>query len=165
MTLTTSDPVFTPGLIHFRSSSTCMLRGVVKHQSFHTVLRMSEELNIHTRTVALIWPRAQDTLNDNTLDLNLLYRYHPVRQQSSIGSPQAASGPPASCFLAPELLFLHHVFWLGQHMYTGTCLHANDTQTAGSLTAASATFNFHFRSSSRIHILPVVRVWKWRVYK
>ena len=54
----------------------------------------------------------------------------------------------------PELFFLHYVFWLGQHVYTGTCLHVNDTQTAGSLTAVSATFNFHFRlrSSSHIHI-------------
>ena len=36
-------------------------------------------------------------------------------------------------FRDSELLFLHHVFRLGQHVYTGTCLHANDTQTAGSL--------------------------------
>ena len=43
---------------------------------------------------------------------------------------------PAGClFVAPELLFLHNVFWLGWHVYTETCLHANDTQTAGSLTA------------------------------
>ena len=75
--------------------------------------------------------------------------------------------PTGYLFVAPELLFLHHVFWLGQYVYTGTCLHANDTQTAGSLTAASKTFNFHFRfrSSSRIHILLLIRDWKWRVSK
>ena len=39
--------------------------------------------------------------------------------------------------ICSKLLLLHHVFWLGQHMYTGTCLNANETQTAGSLTAAS----------------------------
>ena len=52
--------------------------------------------------------------------------------------------PASRLFVAPELLFLHHMFWLGQHVYTGTCLHANDTQTAGSLTAVSAIFNFSF---------------------
>ena len=31
-------------------------------------------------------------------------------------------------FVAPKLLFLHHVFWLGRHVYTATCLHAKDTQ-------------------------------------
>ena len=47
---------------------------------------------------------------------------------------------------------------LGQHLHTWTCLHANDTQTAGSLTAASAIFNFRFSflSSLHIHILPAV---------
>ena len=67
--------------------------------------------------------------------------------------------PPAGLlFVAPELLYPHRVFWLGQHVYTRTCLHANDTQTAGSLTAASTTFNFHFRfwSSSQTEILQAV---------
>ena len=64
----------------------------------------------------------------------------------------------ALLFVAPELLFLHYVFWLGQHVYAGTGLHANDTQTAWSLTAASAIFNFHFHfwSSSHIDILLAV---------
>ena len=79
--------------------------------------------------------------------------------------PPGRIWPAGLLFVAPELLFLHHVFWLGQHVYTGTCLHANDTQTAGSLTAASATFifHFHFRSSLHIYILPIVREGKWRV--
>ena len=66
--------------------------------------------------------------------------------------------PPGRLFVVPKLLFLHHVFWLGQHMYTGTCLCANNTQTGGSLTAASAIFNFHFCfwSSSYSDMLPVV---------
>ena len=73
--------------------------------------------------------------------------------------PPGRIRPTSLLFVAPELLFLHYVFWLGQHVYTGTCLHANDTQTAGSLTAASATFNVHFcfRSSLRIYILSIVR--------
>ena len=68
------------------------------------------------------------------------------------------SSPVVLLFVAPELLFLHHVFWLGQHVYAGTWLHASDTQTAGSLTAASAIFNFHFHfwSSLHIYILPAV---------
>ena len=58
-----------------------------------------------------------------------------------------------------KLLFLHYVFWLGQHVYTRTCLHANVTQTAGSLTAASTIFNFHFRFWSTLcnHVLPLVK--------
>ena len=32
--------------------------------------------------------------------------------------------PAGHLFVAPKLLFLNNVFWLGQHMYTGTCLHA-----------------------------------------
>ena len=60
--------------------------------------------------------------------------------------------------MAPELLFPDHVFWLGQHVYTRTCIHANNTQTAGSLAAVSAIFNFHFcfGSSSHIDILKAV---------
>ena len=71
-------------------------------------------------------------------------------------------GPPAFCLWPLNCYSFTNVFWLGQHMYTRT---ANDTQTAGSLTNASTIFNFYFRfrSSSRIHILPVVRDWKWRV--
>ena len=73
--------------------------------------------------------------------------------------------PASLLFMALELLFLHYVFWLGRHVYTGSCLHASNTQTAGSLTAASSTFNFHFpfQSSSRINILQTVRDWKWHV--
>ena len=100
------------------------------------------------------------------LNCVLLYLTHPPPASTSYCSVSPISAvlnrliqPTGLLFVAPELLFLHHVFWLSQHVYTGTCLHANDTQTAGLLTAASATFNFHFRfrSSSRIHILPVVR--------
>ena len=66
---------------------------------------------------------------------------------------------PASCLWPPNCYSFTIVFRFGQHVYTGTCLHANDTQTAGSLSAMSTTFNFsfHFWSSLRIHILPVVR--------
>ena len=67
---------------------------------------------------------------------------HTINQWSSIGG---------LLFVAPELLFLYCVFWLGQHVYTRTCLHANDTQSAGSLTAVSAIFNFHFRFWSSSH--------------
>ena len=35
--------------------------------------------------------------------------------------------------MGPELLFLHYVFWFGQHVYMETCLHANDTQMGHSL--------------------------------
>ena len=73
---------------------------------------------------------------------------HPLYQWSS-------SSPLAAYFLAPELLFLYHVFWLGQHMYTGTCLHANDTQTAESLTAARAILN-SFLEQFAIDILAAV---------
>ena len=41
--------------------------------------------------------------------------------------PHPACWPPS---VAPKLLFLHYVFWLGRHVYTRTCLHANKTQTA-----------------------------------
>ena len=66
--------------------------------------------------------------------------------------------PASLLFVAPGLLFLHYVFWLGWHVYTGTCLHANDTQTARSLTAASTIFNFHFSfwSISHVYILLAV---------
>ena len=59
--------------------------------------------------------------------------------------------PAGLLFVAPELLFFHYVFWLGQHVYTRTCLHANDTQTAWSLSAVSADFNFHFCFWSSLH--------------
>ena len=81
------------------------------------------------------------------------------------GRPPGRIWPASLPFVAPELLFPYYVFWLGRHVYTGTCLHANDTKTAGSFTAASATLNFHFRfrSSSRIYTLLAVSNWKWRV--
>ena len=44
--------------------------------------------------------------------------------------PLSQIRPAGRLFVIPKLLFLHYVFWLGQHVYTGTCLHANDTQTA-----------------------------------
>ena len=47
--------------------------------------------------------------------------------------PRAASGP-----------HLHYVFHLGQQVYTGTCLHANDTQTTGSFTVAVQFLTFTF---------------------
>ena len=53
---------------------------------------------------------------------------------------------------APNCYSFTMSFWLGQHVYTGTCLHANDTQTAGSLTAVSTIFNFHFCFWSSLHI-------------
>ena len=37
--------------------------------------------------------------------------------------------PAGLLFVVPELLYLHHMFWLGWHVYTGTCLHVNVTQT------------------------------------
>ena len=82
--------------------------------------------------------------------------------------PQQAARPAGLLFVAPKLLFLHYEFWSDQHVITGTCLHANDTHTAESLTAASAIFNFHFCfwSSSHIDILPAVGAQiarKWRV--
>ena len=64
--------------------------------------------------------------------------------------PPGRIRPAGLLFVAPELLFLHYVFWLGQHVYTGTCLHANNTQTAGSLAAVSTIFNFHFRFWSKV---------------
>ena len=71
--------------------------------------------------------------------------------------PWAASGQPAP-YVWPLNCYSFTVFWLGRHMYTGTCFHANDTQTVGSLTAARAIFNFHFHfwSSSHTNILLAV---------
>ena len=79
-------------------------------------------------------------------------------EQNHVQSVEQWSSIGGLLFVAPKLLFLYHVFWLGQHVYTRTCLHANDTQTAGSLTAASAIFNFHFCFWSSLHsdILPAV---------
>ena len=44
-------------------------------------------------------------------------------------SPRGCIRPASLLFVAPKILFLHYVFWLGRHVYTGTCLYANDTQT------------------------------------
>ena len=46
-------------------------------------------------------------------------------------------------FVAPDVLFLHHVFWLGRHVNTGTCL----------LQAQFLTFTFVFGA---VCILPAV---------
>ena len=83
---------------------------------------------------------------ENWTELELFV--NPVEQH--LGTVIAATA--VVLFVALELLFLHCVFWLGQHVYTGTCLHANDTQTAGSLTAAREIFNFHFCFWSSLHI-------------
>ena len=57
--------------------------------------------------------------------------------------PPGRIQPASLLFVPPKLLFLHCVLvGLGQHVYTGTCLHANDTQTAGSLTAGAQFFTF-----------------------
>ena len=69
----------------------------------------------------------------------------------------------------PPNFYSFTVFWLSRHLYTGTCLHASDTQTTCYwVTAASTIFNFHLRfwSSSHIHILLAVGAliaWKWCV--
>uniref|UniRef100_A0A671XFT9 Fibronectin type-III domain-containing protein n=1 Tax=Sparus aurata TaxID=8175 RepID=A0A671XFT9_SPAAU len=99
---------------------------------------------------------ATTATGDLLTHLSSSQRSQGLKQRSSIGGPRAASGPPASCLWPLICYSFTNVFWLGQHVYTGTCLHANDTQTAGSLTAASASFNFHFSDGLVDQSFPIV---------
>lgn len=60
--------------------------------------------------------------------------------------------PWFSIFVAPELLFLHYVFWLGQHVYIGTSMSMIHRHPASATYCRNTIFNFHFHFWSSLHI-------------
>ena len=103
---------------HTHTHTHCLLQAVGQTSSYHRVT-FPEGLHVfHTQAV-----------RETPVGMSPLHRAHMISFIIGFNVDYWLKQRHPT-FVAPELLFLHHMFWLDQHVYTGICLHANDTQTA-----------------------------------